>query len=88
MHSTPPRSHDDLPFFDAWNAALDAHLARGADPELMVAALGTKLAEVMARCIHGSHLPRAKAEQWVTQTNAMLHKTTWTFVRELKAQRP
>jgi hypothetical protein len=52
----------------------------------MAAALGTKLAEVLARCIYGSHLARPQAEDWVKRTCTMLHKTTWTRVRELKAQ--
>ena len=75
-------------FYDTLFDALDAHLPRGADPELMVAALGTKMAEVLARCIHGSRLPRPQAEAWVKRTCAMLHKTTWTMVRELQAQPP
>jgi len=31
----------------------------------MAAALGTKLAEVLARCIHDGRMPREKAEAWV-----------------------
>ena len=82
------RPRGDTAFYDERFDALDAHLERGADPELMVAALGTKLVEVLARCIDGSHLPRPQAEAWVKRTCAMLHKTTWTMVRELQAQPP
>jgi hypothetical protein len=52
----------------------------------MAAALGTKLAEVLARCIHGSHMPREKAEGWIKRLQAMLYKVTWAMVQELKAQ--
>jgi hypothetical protein len=54
----------------------------------MAAALGTKLAEVLARCIIGTPLPRGEAEAWIKRTCSMLHKTIWTMVRELKAQSP
>ena len=52
----------------------------------MAAALGTKLAEVLARCIHDSHMPRGKAELWVKSQQAMLHKSPWACVQELTAQ--
>jgi hypothetical protein len=48
--------------------------------------LGTKMAEVLPRCIHHSHMPRGKAEAWVKSPQAMLHKGTWSMVQELKAQ--
>ena len=72
--------------YDTLFDALDAHLERGADPELMAAALGTQLAEVLARCIQGSHMPRAQAEPWVKRHCPMLHKVTWSMVQELRAQ--
>jgi hypothetical protein len=79
-----PRGYPD--FYDDLFDALDQHLKRGADPELMAAALGTKLADILARCIHYSHMPRAKAEAWIKHQQAMLHKVTWSMVQELKAQ--
>jgi hypothetical protein len=54
----------------------------------MAAALGTKLAEVLARCIHDGRMPREKAEPWIQHHCTFLHKTTWAMVRELKAQPP
>jgi len=54
----------------------------------MVAALGTKLAEVLARYIHDGRMPREKAEPWIQHHCTFLHKTTWAMVRELKAQPP
>jgi hypothetical protein len=75
-------------FFETWNDAFEAHLARGADPQLMAGVLGVKLAELLARCIVHGHLPRPEAERWLKQTAQMLHQTTWTLVRELKAQPP
>jgi len=80
------RSRGDKAFDDEVFAALDAPLERGANPDLMLAALGTKMAEELARCIHDSRMPRAKAEAWVKQQQAMLHKSPWTFVQELQAQ--
>ena len=55
---SPRRPRGDTAFYDELFDTLDAHLQRGADPELMLAALGTKMAEVLARCIHGSRLSR------------------------------
>jgi hypothetical protein len=60
-----PRPRGDKAFYDDLFDALDARLARGANPELMVAALGTKLAAVLARCIYDGRMPREKAEAWV-----------------------
>ena len=85
---SPRRPRGDTAFYNERFDARDAHLERGADPELMVAALGTKLVEVLARCIDGSHLPRPQAEAWVTRACTLLHKTTWPMVRERKAQPP
>jgi hypothetical protein len=62
------RLRGDQAFYDEVFDRLDQHLERGAEPELMVAALGTKLAEVLARCIHGSHVARPQAEDWVTSS--------------------
>jgi hypothetical protein len=80
------RPRGDKAFYDSLFDALDQHLERGADPELMMAALGTKLAEVLARCIHSSHMPRAKAETWIKRQQTMLHKVTWSCVQEIQAQ--
>lgn len=52
----------------------------------MLAALGTMLAKVLARCIYYGRLPRAEAETWIKRCQALLHKTTWSRVQELKAQ--
>ena len=59
-HTGGPRG--DKAFYDELFDALDAYIQRGADPELMVAVLGTKLAEVLARCLHGSRLSRPQGE--------------------------
>jgi len=80
------RSRGDKAFDDEVFDALDAPLERGADPDLMLAALGTKMAEVLARCIHDGRMPQEKAEAWGKQQQAMLHKSPWTFVQELQAQ--
>jgi hypothetical protein len=79
-------SRGDRAFFDEWKAAFDAHLDRGADPGLMVSTLGVTMAELLARCIVGSHLPRPQAEAWIKQQCALLHQATWSMVCEIKAQ--
>jgi len=80
-----PGGHN--PLYDEWVRQLDAHLERGADAELLVSVLGVKLAEVMARVIVGTPAPRDEAEAWVQRVGAMLDKTIWSLVQELKAQR-
>jgi hypothetical protein len=80
------RSHTDRAFYDQWMEGLDAHLERGADPQLMASVLGVKLAEVLARSIVGTPLTKAQADQWLARTCAMLRQSTWSFVREIKAQ--
>jgi hypothetical protein len=79
-------SRGDRAFFDEWKAAFDAHLDRGADPGLMASVLGVTLADLLARCIVGTPLPRPQAEAWITDTCARLHQATWSRVREIKAQ--
>ena len=86
MERFPGRSRGDQTFYDDLYDRLDAHIKRGADPELMVAALGTMTAEVLARCIHYGKMPRAEAETWIKRQQTMLHKVTWSCVQELKAQ--
>ena len=86
MERFPGRRRGDQAFYDDLYDRLDAHSKRGADPELMVAALGVMMAEVLARCIYYGRVPRAETETWIKRHQAMFHKATWSYVQELKAQ--